>query len=506
MSDQSDQEKPSVEPAVEALGSRGESATLAETIVAAFPQLQRPIVVKQAPLSLIILGTSDCTASETAHLEDQIVRFSAEHGALADPWVFSSKVRQAIDAIDAQADALDTASQTWHRAEADKLSRNPARSRRQLRSIVRECQAALEILRRDSPFSDQLTLRAAAEAVATAIDVLYLTAGVAFYRDHRDVHTFEEHFAASGCFSTHAPFVYLRLKRQAAQARYRCLLGLSQMTSERDWQEDLAEADLLLSEIQRFVYERYTSAEQRRKRRRRIVFGSLGTTGLAIAVSLTALLVARWPLTPLAAGPPTGIGGIQASYYQGMNFEKLLVTREESSLGYRRNFGRVVPTVPQDHFSVRWKGYLRFHEAGGHEICLTADDGVSLMLAGKPIVSTKKNNVRTCETVHVKAGWYPLVVEAKEGTGPTVATIERGRDTDHLAAIPAADLCCKQPQKPAAKRPSSSQPTASPQLKASPPPKASPHLGAQAPLPALSKPATKPQPAARGSRAAKKPQ
>jgi len=44
--------------------------------------------------------------------------------------------------------------------------------------------------------------------------------------------------------------------------------------------------------------------------------------------------------------------------------------------------------------------------------------------------------------VQVEAGWFPLRVEYRQGTGPAALSILRGPPRRSLAAIPSAALCC----------------------------------------------------------------
>ena len=109
-----------------------------------------------------------------------------------------------------------------------------------------------------------------------------------------------------------------------------------------------------------------------------------------------------------------------------------------------------IPGVPADDFSVRWQGQLFFPTAGRHWLCSESDEGARVRFGGSPIIDDWGPHAlrRVCEAVRVERGWYSLAVEYREGSGPAILRLERGRDRRRLTPISAAHLCCKEGRGP----------------------------------------------------------
>lgn len=81
-----------------------------------------------------------------------------------------------------------------------------------------------------------------------------------------------------------------------------------------------------------------------------------------------------------SAQVPVG-DGVEATYYEGTNFERLLVRRREATISDDQ-WGRngPLPGVPAEFFSVRWAGWLVPPVSGRYVLHFSADDGVRVWL------------------------------------------------------------------------------------------------------------------------------
>jgi len=94
---------------------------------------------------------------------------------------------------------------------------------------------------------------------------------------------------------------------------------------------------------------------------------------------------------PAAIKPSSSPGhGLLGEYYEGMEFEKLLLARIDPKIDFSWKHSGVgaepAKGVPRDLFSVRWTGSLVVPEDGKYQLQLTTDDGGRMWLDGKQIV------------------------------------------------------------------------------------------------------------------------
>lgn len=98
-----------------------------------------------------------------------------------------------------------------------------------------------------------------------------------------------------------------------------------------------------------------------------------------------------WSLTigfASRVGAQVPIGdGVEAIYYKGTNFERMLMRRREATIS-DENWGRKGPLsrVPAEFFSVRWTGWLVPPISGRYMLYFSADDGVRIWLDDKLVL------------------------------------------------------------------------------------------------------------------------
>ncbi|RSK50796.1 PA14 domain-containing protein [Hymenobacter rigui] len=120
------------------------------------------------------------------------------------------------------------------------------------------------------------------------------------------------------------------------------------------------------------------------------------------------------------AQQPSGTG-LRGQYYDGHNFEKLVLTRSDPGIDFNWTIGPTGdhfvspgPGVPGEHFSVRWTGYLYAPATGTYTFQVATDDGMRVWVGGKRIVNSWRGQPVAVVTAHLKltAGrYYPVRVE-----------------------------------------------------------------------------------------------
>ncbi|MBK8319393.1 MAG: putative baseplate assembly protein [Betaproteobacteria bacterium] len=99
----------------------------------------------------------------------------------------------------------------------------------------------------------------------------------------------------------------------------------------------------------------------------------------------------EWPGFTLAdiSDPATGAvtgSGLYGEYYRGQGFRERLLTRTDATVNFNWGSGSPDPSVPAEHFSVRWSGWLQAPASGLFSFFVNADDGVRLWIDGDLII------------------------------------------------------------------------------------------------------------------------
>ncbi|MGH7144539.1 MAG: PA14 domain-containing protein [Planctomycetota bacterium] len=114
-------------------------------------------------------------------------------------------------------------------------------------------------------------------------------------------------------------------------------------------------------------------------------------------------------------------------YFQGQTFEAgdLLMERIDPTIDFGWGDGAPAPAVPDDHFCVRWVGWLRVAKAGHYTIATVTDDGVRLELDGKKIIDqwVDQGDTRVATELDLKAGDHPFQMDYYEDAGGATARL-----------------------------------------------------------------------------------
>ncbi|MDO7873295.1 PA14 domain-containing protein [Hymenobacter sp. ASUV-10] len=72
--------------------------------------------------------------------------------------------------------------------------------------------------------------------------------------------------------------------------------------------------------------------------------------------------------------------GLMGYYYRGANFDQLVLSRRDTTLDFDWNFRPPGPGLPNEHFSVRWTGWLLAPATGRFLLHARVDDGMRVWI------------------------------------------------------------------------------------------------------------------------------
>lgn len=98
---------------------------------------------------------------------------------------------------------------------------------------------------------------------------------------------------------------------------------------------------------------------------------------------------------------PAGTG-LQAAYYNGTNFEQLVLRRRDAVIDFDWKKQPPVPGLGPEHFSVRWEGYLLAPVTGEYEFSTVMDDGLRVWVGGKRIINAWREQDHVPATVRLR--------------------------------------------------------------------------------------------------------
>jgi len=105
------------------------------------------------------------------------------------------------------------------------------------------------------------------------------------------------------------------------------------------------------------------------------------------------------------AQAPAG-DGLVGQYYDGENFERVMVIRRDATIDFNWAGYPPAPGLPTEHFSVRWTGWLVPPVSGRYKFHVTVDDGMRLWINERPILNEWRDQPlrEFTATVELKAG------------------------------------------------------------------------------------------------------
>ena len=140
------------------------------------------------------------------------------------------------------------------------------------------------------------------------------------------------------------------------------------------------------------------------------------------------------------AQAPTG-DGLKADYYDGVNFDRFVLSQRAASIAFDWAHQPPAPGLPAEYFSVRWTGWLRPPASGRYVFHVTVDDGMRIWLNDQLILNEwRPQPVRSFTTiVALKAGQaYRLRVDYFQDILDTRAQLTWERPDVPLAPPPSS--------------------------------------------------------------------
>lgn len=368
----------------------------------------------------------------------RLVRFFADRGHLIYPARLPRDQWQRVGEISEQLEPVAQQGLLARLRDARDAGRPERDVKRWLMHTIKRDIDALESLDTSRRLPEHLRLLAAADVVRESLELLMALRDRAWVEDAGLVATFGSVCEASAHLPDDALTTYLELRAATLLAydRHRSL------GRRRSPDPDLGPCRHLLAAVEREVVGHFETKQEGRRRRR--LSSAIRHAPLAAAALFVAgYTLHTWPESPVETLPQQArCGGIQGRYFQGKTLEKELLTRFDRRI-YFDTSGKVDKRVPADHFSARWNGFLSFAEDGRYSICVESDDGSRLRFNGRTLIEDWQVHpvTRSCATVYVRAGWYPIDVEYFEEGRAAVMKLLRGPDAEHVTPVPSSDLC-----------------------------------------------------------------
>lgn len=111
--------------------------------------------------------------------------------------------------------------------------------------------------------------------------------------------------------------------------------------------------------------------------------------------------------------------GLVGSYFSDERLERLRFQRVDRDVSFRWGWNSPDPTIPNDHFSVRWDGWFQVERRDDYTIFVTCSDGIRIWVDGRRILNawTRANDAFTKATIDLEPGLHDLRIEYFESVG-----------------------------------------------------------------------------------------
>ncbi len=125
-------------------------------------------------------------------------------------------------------------------------------------------------------------------------------------------------------------------------------------------------------------------------------------------------------------GAPVVEPGLKGEYFEGMNFNNLVLSRIDETVDFVWGLSSPAPEVPLDYFSVRWTGVVVIETPGLYTFWTNSDDGVRLKVADDTIIDKWSDHSATWDwgSISLSEGVHSLILEFYENGGDAVIQLE----------------------------------------------------------------------------------
>lgn len=328
----------------------------------------------------------------------------------------------------------------------------PATARRHILAALEEIQRMLRNLEQDFPTSgyhahnNGMQIHAIWESLTRWGAALYNQP----YTDAQDMWQFLCKQFSTHRYLSRASVVLFPLHLSSFLLRHQALSTLlTQTYGNNDLEiEHLTEPLLAMArQLRSEAHHRLTLKEERQQRNRRRFLVTSTTLGSLAIIAVVVWWILRPPMLSAVALPKgSQSGGIVGNYYGGQNFNRWLNRRIDAGINMYWP-SRPIDKVPDDYYSVRWKGFLEAPATGKYRICAEYDDGAQMRIGNKDVVSDwNVGGARTkCKVLFLEKGWHPLHLQMFEARGMSMIKLSwEHRQRSGLHPIPAQHFCCKQ--------------------------------------------------------------
>jgi len=151
----------------------------------------------------------------------------------------------------------------------------------------------------------------------------------------------------------------------------------------------------------------------------------------------------QWKLVPVPALQKGTGNGLNASYYNGMNFETLRRNAIDTTINF--DWGSNAPNsyVGTDNFSVRWNGYIQPQTTGTYTFFINSDNGRRVWINDQLIIDKwiSDYGIEYTGTIALNANQlYTIKVEYFEDAGGASCKLEWMSDVQPRAVVPKSQL------------------------------------------------------------------
>ncbi len=135
---------------------------------------------------------------------------------------------------------------------------------------------------------------------------------------------------------------------------------------------------------------------------------------------------------------PNKIGGLTGDYYNGINFEKLILSKIDPDINFIWGWGSPNDLINDDYFSIRWSGWINIREHGSYNFITENDDGVRLFIDGTNIIDDWSYHAPKINTgiIELQPGWHTILIEYFEYTADNKISLTWETPNGYKGPIP----------------------------------------------------------------------